>query len=134
MGGCPIRQRVDASDGWSGSSPPPDSFSISCIVGTAAVRQPSKLKQTGAAPVRCSMSPYLNLAREPPCHGGYTGSNPVGDSSFNCQWLYIWWRCQESIACWMDFMHVTLGRHRQQTEWGKSPQTSHHQFQLYYGK
>ena len=44
MGGCPIRQRVDASDGWSGSSPPPDSFSISCIVGTAAVRQPSKLK------------------------------------------------------------------------------------------
>ena len=29
MGGCPIRQRVDASDGWSGSSPPPDSFSIS---------------------------------------------------------------------------------------------------------
>ena len=31
MGGCPIRQRVDASDGWSGSSPPPGSFSISCI-------------------------------------------------------------------------------------------------------
>ena len=44
MGGCPIRQRVDASDGWSGSSPPPDSFSISMRCSFMLVGcQPSKL-------------------------------------------------------------------------------------------
>ena len=43
MGGCPIRQRVDASDGWSGSSPPPDSFSISCVCNSTVECQPSKL-------------------------------------------------------------------------------------------
>ena len=57
MGGCPIRQRVDASDGWSGSSPPRDSFSISCVCNSTVECQPSKLimwvRLPSDAPFQC---------------------------------------------------------------------------------
>lgn len=39
------------------------------IVGTAAVRQPSKLKQTGAAPVRCSIFKCIMSVTRPCCQG-----------------------------------------------------------------